>query len=367
MSKELNFICCVHDDVRFRWEIRVYLDSLVEHGYDHIAQILIFLPNDNLSVGFHKDWKNIELEYPKTSFHYYTDTDDIQRIGKIFGYIPVFRPYILHKHFLKYPELKNKAIFYTDSDIVFLKTLDFSKFLNDDVNYLSWTGDKERTSNYIWSDYIDSKYEEKDNIPVFVRKEKWNDFKKIDVLNEMGEIAGINREIIVKNRENTGGAQYLLKNIDAQFWEKVLNTCITIKHYLANINQEYMIGNTPTEKEHKGFQSFCADMWALLYTLWASSALVECPKELDFSWSTDKINSDNSILHNAGVTSDATIRTRIKDENKEAIYVDCPAFYKAAYITSFPTKEKLEKVINNPVSSEFFTAEYAKKVLKILK
>lgn len=200
---------------------------------------------------------------------------------------------------------------------------------------------------------------------------KFEQFKLRDILNETAKSCGITREICVENKNNTGGAQYLLKNITAEYWDKVFNNSILIKFYLADINQQFMQGNTPNEKENNGFQSFCADMWAVLWTLWAEGKKTATPPELDFAWSTDEMASHTHeyILHNAGVTSDAKIRTRIKDENKNNIEVEAPIFFKGAYTTKHPMSDvqKLRDITTNEISNKYYTSVYVQNILDTFK
>jgi hypothetical protein len=354
--KELKFIFAIDDKIRFHWESRVYLHSLQKYGYTNV-DVLIF-SSSTIPSG---EWAKMKQEYPFANFFFYPDLDGITRLTNLFNYVPLFRPYILKKHWEKFPELKDKAVFYTDSDIVFTKYLDFTPFLEDDVCYLS------DTKSYINSDYFKSKSDlNPDGGPKYVHPQKFEQFKKRDILEETAKICGISKGVCEDNKNNSGGAQYLLKNITAEFWEEMMSSCMTIKLHLSEVNQQFMQGKTPNERENNGFQSFCADMWALLYTLWAKGHTTITPKELDFAWSTDEIASHPEyILHNAGVTSDAKIRTRIKDENKNNIEVEAPIFYKGAYIAKHPMSDahKLREIISNPISNKYHTSTYIQNIL----
>jgi hypothetical protein len=71
-----------------------------------------------------------------------------------------------------------------------------------------------------------------------------------------------------------------------------------------------MVGDTVDERENNGFQSWCADMWAMLWTLWGTGAPVTCPEEMDFTWATDRIEEwgvYNSLYHDAGTVNDEPI------------------------------------------------------------
>lgn len=293
--KQLKFVCVQPDDMYYTWQVHMWLESLREIGQSDKAQVLVFTP-------FHREknlkWQQIVDLYPEAEFFFYKDQDNITKLISI--YIPILRPYTLMRHFKAHPELKENAIFYCDSDILFTKKFDVSKFLDDDVNYLS------DTNSYINAKYFDSKV--KDVLP-----EKLEEYKKIDVLDETAHLAGISREIAEKHNSDSGGAQYLLKNIDAKFWENVLSACINIRLHLMAVNKAFF------ESENKGFQSWCADMWAVLWTLWANGQETKVVKELDFAWASDVIGKLDtcSIFHNAGITG-----------NDMGSY---PAFYKGLY------------------------------------
>jgi hypothetical protein len=83
--------------------------------------------------------------------------------------------------------------------MIFTKPVNWNKFLYDDIWYLS------NTNSYINYDYIISKGK--------------------DIYNKMCEIVEIDSIIPKLMNSNSGGAQYILKNIDAEYWEKVEKDC----------------------------------------------------------------------------------------------------------------------------------------------
>lgn len=333
--KELSFICAQPDDQYYTWQVHTWLESLRQIGYSDDAIILIFTPNfrePNLTT-----WKEIEKLYPEATFYYYKDTDNISKTLSI--YIPVIRPYILMKYFQEHPQMVNRALFYCDSDVVFTKDFNIDDYINDDICYLS------NTNSYINSSYFDSKVKD-------VKPELLEDYKKRDILAELTSIIGINRETCERNKDHSGGAQYLLKNIGASFWEKVIGDCLVIKTYLSNVNKQFF------ESESKGFQSWCADMWAVLWNLWLREQETKVIPELDFAWSTDDISAlqKNKILHNAGVTGDAMMD-------------GVPMFYKGTYHTGKdPFKdERLIKVLNDERNQRFCNNHYLKQMFDVKK
>lgn len=293
--RDLKFIQVVPDDDYYSWQVHLWLESLKEKGLSDKAISLIFTPNYREK---NEKWKKIEELYPESEFFYLKDEDKVTQLLGI--YIPVLRPYMLMKYWEKHPEMKEKAVFYCDADILFLDNFNLESFMNDDICYLS------NTNSYINASYFDSKV--KDVLP-----DKLEEYLKRDILDETCKLVGISREIAEKNNLNSGGAQYLLKNIDVKFWEKCIGDCIKIRAFLQTINKQFF------KDESAGFQSWCADMWAVLWNLWLREQETKVIKELDFSWSSDPLSkiSETTILHNAGIVAQTQ--------------GDVPVFYKGVY------------------------------------
>ena len=332
MSKELKFICAQPDDVYYTWQVHLWLESLKELGHSDKAIVLIFIPNFRDK---NEKWQQVIDLYPEAEFHFYKDEKNeiSHRLGV---YIPVLRPWCLMNYFKTHPEMKEKAVLYCDSDILFTEKFDVSKFTEDETCYLS------DTNSYINASYFDSKT--KDVLP-----EKLEEYKTLDVLAQLTSLIGIDRATCEKNNLHSGGAQYLLKNIDGAFWEKVLKDCLIIRMYLQNINRNFF------SSEDKGFQSWCADMWAVLWNLWLREQETKVVPELDFAWATDNINKleTTTIYHNAGVTGD---------------YIgDFPAFYKGKYHTGKDPMQDphLEVVYNHEKSKNYCTHFYTTKLIEL--
>lgn len=326
--RDLKFIQACPSDIYYTWQVHLWLESLKEIGHSDKAISVIFTPKGREN---RVKWKQIEDLYPEAEFHFYADEDNLNRLIGI--YIPVLRPYVLWKYFKENPRRSADAIFYCDSDILFTKDFNVDQFLEDDVNYLS------DTNSYINAKYFDSKI--KDVLP-----EKLEEYKTRDILGEIASIIGISRKICEANNENSGGAQYLLKNVDAYFWSKVMNDCILIRTYLQKVNREFF------KDENSGFQSWCADMWAVLWNIWLREQETKVVDELAFAWATDPISKldTHTIFHNAGI-----VGTEMNGY---------PCFYKGKYhMGSDPMKDNhLDVVLNNEQSKKFCTWFYATKL-----
>lgn len=293
--KDLKFICAQPDDTYYTWQVHLWLESLRKLGHSDKAIVLVFTPKSRKK---NDKWKQIVDLYPEAEFVFYNDEDSVSDLLGI--YIPILRPYVLWRYFKDHPEMSAKAVFYCDSDILFTEKFDIQQFIDDEINYLS------DANSYINATYFDSKV--KDVLPT-----KLEEYKTRDILAEIASVVGISREIAEENNEHSGGAQYLLKNVDAHFWSKVMNDCILIRTYLQKVNREFF------ENESKGFQSWCADMWAVLWNLWLRNQQTKVIPELAFAWAPDPITKldTHTILHNAGITG--------------PFMGNVPYFYKGAY------------------------------------
>lgn len=329
--KELKFICAQPDDVYYTWQVHLWVESLKKLGHSNKAIVLVFTPSFREKSD---KWQKIVNLYPETEFVFYKDEENMVS-GKLGVYIPVLRPYCLMRYFKDNPGMKDDAVFYCDSDIVFTEKFDISEFINDDVCYLS------DTNSYINARYFDSKV--KDVLP-----EKLEEYKTKDVLSETASIVGITREICEKNNDHSGGAQYLLKNIDYTFWERMIQDTLYIRIHLQNVNREFF------QNENKGFQSWCADMWALLWQIWKRGQETKVVPELEFSWSSDSINKLNrtTILHNAGIVGDD---------------MGYPAFFKGKYhLGRDPFEDKhLYDVYENEQSKKYCTHYYVTQLIEL--
>lgn len=324
-------ITCQPDDQYFIWQNHLYIESCLEQGFEEEQiHILLYKPKGREK---NNNWDKLKEIYPKLNIFLYEDKGVQQFLGT---YIPILRPHILSQHFEVFPDLKNSTIIYTDCDILWVGKLDIEKFFNDDINYIS------NAASYLNYDYLKGK--ERDVLP-----EKKEDFNKIDVIQGMCDIIGIDKNIVETNNNNTGGVQYILKNIDSSFWKKVEKDVIAIRLYLLDINRKYF------KDENSGYQSWCADLWAVLWNLWYINSEVKVVKELDFAWSTDNISKldTHTILHNAGVVSTLMGTT--------------PMFYKGKYHLGInPLKDPhLDVILNNEESKLKCNWYYTKKLKEL--
>lgn len=308
------FISAQPDTVYFHWQISLYIYQFAKHGIlKYIRAVVGYQskPSDFII--------KLKEKYPNNIF-WYKDTRENK------SYIPSIRPHILAKYFKEYPEGKN--VFYHDSDIFLVKLPKFELMLNDNIAHLS------DTRSYIGYDYLkncSARY-----------KSKHPELPELDIFNKMCKIIGINPMIVKNNQNNTGGAQYLLKNIDWQYWDRCEKKCVELHLFFNDYVKKYPINHH--------IQKWCVDMWVVLWEYWKLSRNTIIHKDLDFSWGTSTINDyhNKNIFHLAGITN---------KNNKDK-------FHKAKYNKKNVFDEYIKDPnIFNHVSPKNATFEYVK-VLK---
>lgn len=329
MSKPI-LITCQPTDSYFVWQNHLYIESCLHQGFiEEQIHILLYNPKGRV---YNTNWDKLKKCYPKLNIFVYEDKGVQQYLGT---YIPILRPHILWQHFEAFPELQNKTIIYTDCDILWTKNININHLLNDDVNYVS------DANSYLNYSYFENKNKD-------VLSEKLKESESIDFLKGVCDIVGIDKQIVVDNNTNTGGVQYILKNIDASFWKKVESDVLKIRMYLQEMNRNYF------KDENSGIQSWCSDLWAVQFNLWFFNKKSKIAKELDFAWATDSIEKLKTIgiLHNAGIGN---------------VFQGHPCFYKGKYHTGQdPTKDNyLNVILENKISKQFCTWYYANELRKL--
>ena len=123
-------------------------------------------------------------------------------------------------------------------------------------------------------------------------------------------IADIDEELVIKNDNNAGGAQYLLKNVDSSYWERVEFLSGQLYNYMKKTEKKY-------NPEHP-IQSWTADMWAVLWVAWKRGHKTKIIKRFDFAWATDTINKwdERKMFHNAGVFNQEYLFNKTHYTNK---------------------------------------------------
>jgi len=306
--KQLYYLSVQPATRYYAWQVEVMLNNFVKHGISpKQIQILGSTENDHVPI----EWLKLQDKHRDISFFFYNDTRRRKE------YAPSIRPHLFKKHFGLYPELKDAVIFQHDCDIVFTKSVSWDKFLNDDIWYLS------DTVSYIGAEYIKS--------------------KKYGVYERMCEIIGIDEEVPEKNQENSGGAQYLMKNLTAEYWTKVETDCELLHNFFTHHHRAF-----PETPKYLPIQAWTAEMWSVLWNAWYFKHETKVVKELGFSWPMNKISNwdSQSIFHNSGVIGN----------EKEKL------FYKGLYLQQLPYNIKLDDY-----SVEHCSHQYVREILETAK
>jgi len=285
----MRFVCAQPATTYYVWQVEVMIQNFMALGVN---------PNNIDIVCYKKEgvipesWSQLANKYP-ARFLFYND----QR--ESWHYTSSIRPNILKQHWQRFPELANEVIFYHDCDIIFTKRPDrwiTPEMLTDD----NWYGSD--TQFYISHDYILS--------------------KGVDILDKMCDIVGIDKQLVKDNELNCIGAQYLMKNIDYQFWADVERDCEKLFKDITDINNQ----KKAIEPSYHELQIWCSDMWSVLWNGWKRGNKTIVHDNFRFSWGTSSEEDFYAlnIFHNAGVT-----------DNKEL-------FFKCDYMNCLPYNLSLD-------------------------
>jgi hypothetical protein len=307
MLVNLRYICAQPATTYYSWQVEVMINNFIKNGINpnNIDIVCSLEPTQNIP----NDWGKLRNHYNYVRFFFYHDTRQKP------CYISSIRPNILKQHFAAHPYLKDEAIFYHDCDMVFTKPVDWGHLLTDDTWYLS------DTRFYIGTDYIKS--------------------KKYGIYERMCEIVGIDEAIPAQNELDSGGAQYIMKNIDDTFWEKVERDSEKLYQFFLDHLKAFPTGCLGG---YHPIQKWTADMWAVLWNAWYFGHKTIVHKDLEFVWATQEKRLWDSLIiyHNAGITS-----------NEADKY-----FYKGEYINKLPYN------IENIYSSDTATHMYVNEILE---
>jgi hypothetical protein len=203
-------------------------------------------------------------------------------------YTSSIRPNLLKQHFEQFPHLEDCVFFYHDSDVLFSRIPQIEDL---DKNGFCYVSD---TRNYLDLNYIRRTASE-------------------ELLEEMAAVVGLSKESLVAQDANTGGAQYILKGLNATFWEKVEKDSEALYVLMQAYNTKLWEKEYPKKRElrsrKRGIQAWCADMWAVLWNLWYFEKKVLIHSEMKFSWPYSPIEDWDrlAILHYSGNIKETTL------------------------------------------------------------
>ena len=262
------------DQIYFIWQLEIQLRNFNQLGIEKENIHVIFAYNSyhGLNPAVNDFIKN---NAHLAAFFSYPDC------RKKSNYKSTIRPHVLKQHFAKNPKLESSTIFYHDSDILLSRIPNIDDVEFNDICYVS------DTSNYLDCNYLRSVVSE-------------------EFLDEMLKTVGLRKDVLDRFDKNTGGAQYIVKGIDFDFWSKIENDSENLYNLMTQYNEKQWAEKYKERKnlrsKHHGIQAWCSDMWALLWNLWAMGKKVEIHPEMDFSWPYSPIEdwSRFAIQHYSG-------------------------------------------------------------------
>lgn len=266
------YISAQPDLVYFIWQLEIQLRNLRKLGISK-EQIHVLIAKDEKKElnPFFESFIMNNIEF--ALFFIYGD----KRKKK--NYTSSIRPHILKQHFSKFPQLEDITFTYHDSDILFSRIPEIK--VEEDTCYVS------DTRNYLDIHYI-------------------REISCEGLLDKMLNIVGLKKAILERENNQSGGAQYILSNIKAEFWEKVEvdseRLFVTLQEYNEEKWQIDYEKNKEFRSKRQGIQSWCADMWAVLWNLWIFNKKVKIHSELSFAWPYSPIQEweEKPILHYSG-------------------------------------------------------------------
>lgn len=322
------FLSAQEDKVYFHWQIELYLHQFSQHGIIDRCYALL-----GYKVKPSKGAERLKRLYPNV-IKFYKD----ERVNSC--YTPNIRPHIYKKFFRDNPEL-GKNVFFHDSDIFLIKLPRFDLMMedyqfnnessdtneteqsdsnteqtnqdnenvlvintkketniNDDDNNNNMITGINATIGYV-SDtisYIGYKYISSCCDRYFKVHGKSNNYDKFDIFNKMCEAAGVDKEMIKSRDKQSGGAQYLFKNMDYEFWDECEKVNEKMYKMFIQYEKKYPIPHH--------IQKWTTDMWTCLWLYWKRGDTTIVHKELDFSWATGTVREYRlkNIFHLAGIT-----------------------------------------------------------------
>lgn len=275
----MKFLVCIPDHQFYLWQTLVQINNFRKMGIEGKTVYLVSTRGNTISDTLKSLINSREL---KSSFYLYNDERPSTK------YSSSMRPHTIARFFRQFPEYGMEPFMYLDPDVLFTKPMDFSVFEKDDKWYVS------DTRSYIDSRYIRSKGE-----PIF---------------DKMCEIVGIDKNLVISNDANAGGAQYVMKNVNADYWDKVFWDSENLYHEITKMSNAIVAaektsttlpGESPKKPYHP-LQIWCADMWAVLWNGWYCGHEIEIHNDLDFAWASDSMDKWDKkyLFHNAGVPSE---------------------------------------------------------------
>lgn len=251
---------------RFKWELQVQLTNLIDLGVKPKDIILLFAINDK-DKGIDNSIPSYFAEKYGVEVHSYQD----ERQNK--HYIPSIKPYLWMKFLQEDASREIGTYFYMDADVIFRELPDLTGLGASESVWLC-----SDTDSYLSPKYVKSKGE--------------------DLFAAMQAIVGVD---VSDYDGKSGGAQWVITNPTAAYWEKVYKDSTLLYEFMFSQERRLKKENGP---DYVPIQKWTAEMWAQLWNLQLFGVEPEIVKELDFCMAPDDISRwyETKIYHNAGAT-----------------------------------------------------------------
>lgn len=262
----MKFIIPIPDHPYYLWQALVQIAHLRELGYEQDAHYLIVYferPSPILYRLFESDALGCYL-------HAYPDTREDTT------YSASMKPWLMGQFFAQFPGEVSSVYHYLDPDCVFTRPMDFEPFLADDN---TWYGSG--TRSYTGARYIREKGEQ--------------------LFLDLCAISGVAPEDVLAHDENTIGAQYFVKNADADFWFGIeRKSVIAYKHMRDTADQYHPPGH------QYPIQAWCAEMYIQQFETIRAGFTPVASDLMQFSWANAPIADWDAkpYFHDAGMTAE---------------------------------------------------------------
>lgn len=241
------------------WQLTLAVQSIIDTGVKS-EDIYVLLG----TYGYNKSFKAIERRFKGVNFIRYRQLSPM-------NYMPAVKPYLLYKFFEEYSYLVSEQWFLMDCDVI------LKDKIKEQPKGTIYTSD---CKSYIGYEYLSQ--------------------KGLIYADIMARRVGITVEDIKERDSGAGGAQFIFDNVSSDTWKKAWEDSVWIFNKLCQTVNQHVLEDNQTH-----IQFWTAEMWAVLYNFWYSGHETKIIKELDFVFSTDRVDSSSNvkIIHNAGVTA----------------------------------------------------------------
>lgn len=278
----MKYAIAIPLEEKFLWEARVQLanfEKMKIPGKDVFYAIMMAGNEEKLMPKFDA----LVNEFPEVNIRLYSDfrPDEYRHT-----YPPTCRPHVMKQLLGEFPELAATGLFYTDSDVLFLKPPKF-----DDLSYTdTWFGSD--VSSYVGAAYIIG---------------RGNPY----LLADMCGIVGVDYNVVKeKSADKVIGAHIIMKNADEAFWAEVEENSYKLYVYMdattpywEALYKQAQSFKKEKDRPYNPIQKWTADMWAVLWGAWKRGYNTIANEDMDFLHATDMYDTKgvHTIFHNNGI------------------------------------------------------------------